>query len=130
MNNQQIVANRIITPDGTELQSYHVHDYQIHIDKNGHEYMVDGGTEYLRRNVCPIPYTEASIMSTDPHEQVRRHCAWGTRGKSGKLPVEWVKIKDLATDHIENILMDGIGADWMRTILAKEIEWRKHENNR
>ena len=29
---------------------------------------------------------------------------WGTRGKSGKDPLRWLRLKDLETDHLEAIL--------------------------
>ena len=62
MNRSQIVCNRIITPDGTVLQSHHRHDYVSYIDKNGLEYMVDGGHDYLRRIVQDeAPATEFSL---------------------------------------------------------------------
>ncbi len=41
------VASYMITPDGTLLQSYHVHDYKTYKDSNGEIYMIDGGCEYL-----------------------------------------------------------------------------------
>ena len=47
----RLILNRIKTPDGTILTSYNRHDYVSYEDANGLEYMVDGGLEYLRRNV-------------------------------------------------------------------------------
>ena len=51
MMNEKYLANRIRTPDGTILESMHRHDYVTYIDANGKEYMVDGGLDYLRRNI-------------------------------------------------------------------------------
>jgi len=48
MSERKIVLNRIKTPDGTILTSYHRHNYVSHID-NGELYAVDGGNDYLRR---------------------------------------------------------------------------------
>jgi hypothetical protein len=106
MYEPKLLANRIITPDGTMLQSYHVHDYKTHIDANGKEYMVDGGLEYCRRNVHDDePYTEASVYETDPHEVIRDALHWGTRGKDGKQPVEFKPISSLSNKHIHAIIL-------------------------
>ena len=106
MSEPKLLANRIITPDGTTLQSYHVHDYKTHSDANGKEYMVDGGLEYCRRIVHDdAPYTEASVYDTDPHEVIRDAFHWGTRGKDGKQPVEFKPISSLSNKHIHAIIM-------------------------
>lgn len=105
MTEPRIVANRIRTPDGQLLQSYHVHDYKTYTDANGLEYMVDGGTEYLRRNIQDTaPHEELSVYETDPHEVIREAFHWGTRGKDGRQPLTWKPLCALDTDHIEAIL--------------------------
>lgn len=38
-----IVYSAIKTPDGTILESKHVHDYQSYLDANGETYLLDGG---------------------------------------------------------------------------------------
>jgi len=122
----QIVANRIRTPDGTILQSYHVHDYKTHLDKNGYTYMVDGGTEYLRRNVVhEAQYEELTVMVTDPHEDIRAAFHWGTRGGDGKQPLRLVALKDLDIDHIQAILDTQTHiSDWVRNIMSVEVNYR------
>ena len=128
MNNEhpQIVANMIRTPDGTILQSRHRHDYKTYIDKNGKEYMVDGGLEYLRRIVHDdAPYEELSVTLGDSFETIRESFCWGTRGVAGDEPLKWVRLKDLHTDHIESILGNGYGSDWVRILMTKELEFRK-----
>jgi hypothetical protein len=105
MTEPVIVANMIRTPDGTILQSKHLHDYVEYTDKNGLEYMVDGGCAYLRRIVQDeAPYEELSLYAHDDHSLVREHFHWGTRGKDGRQPLKWVALKDLTTDHIEAII--------------------------
>ena len=101
----RLLVNRIITPDGTVLQSYHTHDYKTHIDDNGKEYMVDGGLSYCRRNVHDDdPHTEASVYDTDTHDVIRDAFRWGTYGKGGDQPLRRVKLSEMSNNHIEAIL--------------------------
>lgn len=121
-----ILANRIQTPDGTILQSYHVHDYKTHIDRiTGEEYMVDGGLNYFRRSQNVIPATDMTVYDTDPHYIIRDVFAWGTRGKDGKQPLVFKPISLLATDHIEAILETQHHiAPHLRKIFENELDYR------
>lgn len=86
----KIILNRIQTPDGTILTSYHRHDYRTHCDEiTGETYMVDGGTGYLHRSVNNIPATDLTIHDDEPFEVLRHFAHWGTRGKDGKQPLRW-----------------------------------------
>jgi len=125
----KLLANRIKTPDGTILESMHRHDYKTYIDKNGLEYMVDGGLEYLRRNVQDsAPATEMSVYNTDPHETIREAFKWGTRGIDGKQPLTYVVLKDMTTDHIEAILETQTHiTQEIRQVFIDELEFR-YEN--
>jgi hypothetical protein len=106
MNEPKLLANRIITPDGTMLQSYHRHDYKTYIDANGKEYMVDGGIEYRRGIIHDdAPSKDACVYSDDPHDVIRDAFHWGTRGKSGGLFVTYKPISSLSNLHIHNIRM-------------------------
>ena len=123
-NDPRIVVNRIRTPDGTILESKHRHDYVTYVDKNGKEYMVDGGTDYLRRNVYEdAPYTELSVYSDAPHSVIREVFKWGTRGKDGKQPLKFVILKDMTTDHIEAILETQNLPGHMRKIFLDELDF-------
>ena len=105
LDEARIVSNRIRTPDGTILESMHRHDYRTYVDANGKEYMVDGGLDYLRRNVHDdAPYEELSVYDDALHVEIRNVFKWGTRGKDGKQPLTYVPLKDLTTEHIEAIL--------------------------
>lgn len=123
----KLLLNRIRTPDGTILTSRGVHDYQEYTDKNGRIYMVDGGNSYLRRNIhAAYPHEELSLYSTDPFERIREEFKWGTRGKGGDQPLEWVKLKDLSTDHIKAIISTQYQIpEEMVEVFRKELKTRE-----
>jgi hypothetical protein len=126
MSEERIVSNRIRTPDGTILESMHRHDYRTYVDANGLEYMVDGGLDYLRRNVHEnAPAEELSVYADAPHVEIREAFKWGTRGKDGKQPLKYVPLKDLTTDHIQAILktQDHI-QQYIRNIFLDEMIFR------
>ena len=100
-----LLANRIITPDGTMLQSFHQHDYVTYTDGNGLEYMVDGGLAYQRVNVHDdAPHTNASVYDTDPHDRIREAFHWGSYGKNQDLPRTWIPLNKMTDAHIEAVL--------------------------
>jgi len=101
---KKLIYNAIRTPDGTVLESRHVHDYRTHVDANGETYMVDGGLNYTRRIINKVPYEELSLYDDAPHEVQREVMTWGTYGIDGKQPIRYVKIKNMSTAHIENVL--------------------------
>lgn len=106
--NSKIIYNSIITPDGTEICSRTTHNYVTHKDANGKKYAVDGGLSYLRRGFDDNDYQENSLTLKDDFKKIRQKVSWGTYGKEGKSPLKFVKIKDLETDHIQNILKDFV----------------------
>lgn len=100
-----LVYNAIRTPDGTVLESRHRHDYVVYEDKNGREYMADGGHDYVRRNVHDdAPYEELSVYTTDGHDKVREVLKWGTYGINGDQPLSYIALKDMNTGHIQACL--------------------------
>lgn len=101
--NQTIVYNAIQTPDGTVIESRHVHDYQTYTDANGKTYMVDGGLDYLRRNAHD-DYVDLSVSLDDGHAAVREALTWGTRGVNGDQPLTYIKLRAMTTDHIKACL--------------------------
>jgi hypothetical protein len=120
-----ILSNCIVTPDGTKLQSFHRHDYKEYVDKNGETYMVDGGFDYLRRNINTIPAIECSVYSTSKHATIRQTFCWGTRGKDGKSPLQWKPIQTLELSHIEAILETQLHIKpHIRTVFENELAYR------
>lgn len=130
---RQIVLNRIKTPDGTILTSFHRHDYKTHLDKNGLEYMVDGGNEYLRRNINEeAPYEELTLYLDDPFEILRENVCRGGRGKDGKQPLTWVPLNKMSDDWVKACIdynktlgLDGGSAS---QLYKKELIYRIENN--
>lgn len=130
---RQIVLNRIQTPDGTVLTSYYRHDYVSYVDKNGLEYMVDGGLDYLRRNVHEnAPYKELSVYDDDPWEIVRQSFHRGGRGKNGDQPLKWVPMSEMSNEWLENSIQynleRGMDDSFASNLYRKELEYRKSHN--
>jgi hypothetical protein len=123
----RILLNRIKTPDGTILTSYNRHNYVEYKDTLTKEVlMVDGGTDYLRRNVGT--YEELSVYDDGSHITRRSAVHWGTRGKDGKQPLVYKLLKDLDSDHIEAILKTQHQiSDFYREVFKEELKYRFDE---
>ena len=126
----KILANRIITPDGTMLQSFSTHDFVKHTDTNGKTYAVDGGLDYQRTFWHEdAPHTDACVYTTDPHELIRQAFCWGSYGKDGKQPLHWKPLHTMTDEHIIAILATQHHIPWhIRGVFENELEHR-HENN-
>lgn len=128
---KKLICNRIKTPDGTILISYHVHDYNIYIDKNGLEYMVDGGNQYLRRNTHEnAPYEELSVYSDVPFKEIREVYCRGGRGIGGKEPLKWVPLCDMSIDWLKNCIKyneeRGFSESFANQMYKKELEYKNN----
>lgn len=120
-----LVANRIQTPDGTILHSYHRHDYKTHLDANGEVYMVDGGFSYLRRSVNKVPAKDLSVWTSDPFEKIREALHWGTRGKDGNQPLRYIPLCEMETDHIKSCLnTQSHMGEVVRKCMMYELQFR------
>jgi hypothetical protein len=117
-----IVYSQMTTPDGTILVSRRVHDFVSHQDKNGKEYFLDGGLDYVRGSDHGDENYFAVTLD-NPHEIVRQYASWGTYGKSGKDPLRYVKVKDMETDHILAVL-DLRVIPQLKTALLNELKFR------
>lgn len=122
---KQLVVSRMRTPDGTLLVSLYNHHYVSHIDANGDEYFLDGGSVYQRHSVNKAPLVDESLYVGDDHALIREYFSWGTRGKDGRSPLEFKALKDLTTDHIEAILETQKQIpEWRRFIFKAELAYR------
>ena len=118
----KILLNRIRTPDGPLLTSYHRHDYRTHMDKNGKEYMVDGGTDYLRRSAHGDEECR-SVMLSSSHNENAKAAHWGTFGKHGDQPRHYVSVRDMTNEHLKAVLetQDRM-APHLMSIMHRELE--------
>ncbi len=123
---RQLVFNAIKTPDGKVLVSYHHYDYKTYTDSNsGEEYMVDGGLEYLRRNLNTVPYEELSVYSDESFEKVRQYFHWGSNGKYQDQMTQYRPLCELTTEHINAIIDNGFVRDgWIKDLFLEELEYR------
>jgi len=122
----KIIQNAIRTPDGTMLISAHRHDCRTYFDSSvSREYMIDGGLDYIRRNLNIIPPADNfTIYDNDLFEIIREKFLWGTYGKEGTDPMTWVVLKDMSSEHINNILeIDNISED-RRKFYMEELATR------
>lgn len=118
-----ILRNAIRTPDGTILESRTTHDYKSYVDKNGYEYMTDGGLSYIRRNINrEAPYECLDITTDSDIEKIRDGFSWGTYGKHGDEDLHYKLLKDMSNLHLEAIIRDGY---WCSPIMKLELQYRK-----
>lgn len=128
----KIIYNAIVTPDGTKLVSRHRHDYRTHIDEiDGLEYMVDGGLDYMRRNMSSKhSYIDLSLTMSSPFEEQRERYEWGTRGKDGQQPLEFKILKHISNNHLEAMVEYLPEHDdfWQRKLFKRELDFRSMNN--
>lgn len=66
-----------------------------------------------------------SVYSDDPHEVQREVFRWGSYGKDGKQKLKYILLKDLSTDHINNILLNCRHIEGhVKTLFKNELEYR------
>ena len=122
----RLICNRIMTPDGTILESKHTHDYVGYVDTNGETYFVDGGLDYQRRSVNKVPCKDMSIYSDAPFSTIRMYLKRGTVDKDGNRI--WKPLCELSDSHLNNILDYYSKPNWFTDYVKQEIEYRKENN--
>lgn len=127
-----IILNQIKTPDGTVICSMYRHDYVTHLDANGLEYMVDGGSDYLRRNLHEsAPYEELTVYSDAPFKVIRESFHRGGRGKDGTQPLSWVPMSKMSDSWLFNCIKyneeRGQDACFANDMYREELMYRKEK---
>ena len=128
--NETIICNAIITPDGTYLRSYHRHDYKEHLDKlTGEVFIVDGGTDYLRRSINTTPATSMDVYLSDPFKAIREAFVWKSYGKNGEhIPHGiYISLQDMTDEHLNAILdtQTQIKGNYVEDLIKQELAYRK-----
>ena len=123
-----IISNSLRTPDGTTITSYHRHDYVVHLDANGKRYMVDGGTDYLRRSANGDEVDLSVEVDDNDFDTLRSLVTWGTYGPDGNQPLKRVTIANLDTDHIYKILDIPTLSPTYQVLLTQELAHREKSN--
>lgn len=101
---ETLLYNAIRCPDGTVIESWSQHDFVEHVQEDGRRYFVDGGLSYKRIGFTDEEYEDLSVTYGDGHEKVRKVFRWGTFGKNGDEKLKRVRLCDLSSKHIENII--------------------------
>lgn len=99
-----LIYSAIKCPDGTILESKHVHDYVSHTDANGIIYSLDGGTDYIRQSVNTVEAEDLSLYSDAPHEKIREVVTRGSLGKDGKQPLTYIKLLDIDDEYLDALI--------------------------
>ena len=124
MSERKIVLNRIKTPDGTILTSYHRHNYVSYAD-NGELYAVDGGNDYLSRKGSN--YEDLTVYIDDSFEKVRE-----SFHRYNNRENKYVSLKDMSDEWLENLITylepKQSDEEFPKHLYLKESEYRKIEN--
>lgn len=126
---RRLLCNRWRTPDGTILESKHVHDYVAHIDRNRDYYFVDGGLEYVRKSVNDEPMKDLCVYTDSDYGEIRKHYKRGTFDKEGARI--WVPMENMSDSHLLACIIynmdrreDPEAIDIASYLYAKELVYR------
>ncbi len=125
VNEPRLVVNRWMAPDGTILHSKHRHDFITYYDAEGRYYMLDGGIEGYTRVSGDL--VSLCLYEDDEHSEIRKYFVWRTYGRYGDEPPKWVVLKDMTTEHLENILgtQYHISGTVVEVVFRNELKYRE-----
>ncbi len=128
-DSRKIAANKIMTPDGTILESKHQHDHPYHKDKiTKKEYSIDGGHSHLSAS-GPGDSIDLHVFENAIFEVKRENMKWGHRGKNGDEELTFVKISEMANEHIFNVLRTVKAIEPLYVdVFLEEIKYRRTHN--
>ena len=123
-----VVVNKWITPDGTILHTKCPGDFVAYTDADGNRYFADQG--HYGHHRLSGDLTDCSLFYDDSHEEIRKFFSWKSYGKDGKQHGAWLVLKDMETEHINNILLTQkhINATVVRQVFIDELNFRGVEH--
>ena len=130
MSERKLIYSGLKTPDGTLLQSTHRHDYITHLDKNGNEYMLDGGLDYQRYNT----HGDEELIAhydDEPFDIIRQFAYRTGFGKPGNEDYGTFRLtfyKDMSDDYLNASIKYCKEYGQRYDLLEKELEYRKLNN--
>ena len=129
MTSVYCIRNAHKTPDGTIIESNHVHDYQTHVDSiTGETYMCDGLGWYIRTSINKVPMQSLCVTTEDDFEIQRKYFKWKTYGEENQYAPYgiYVILQDMQTEHIKNILRSQhhIVDTYVEELFLKELSYR------
>lgn len=109
------------------INSTYVHDYKTCGCEN--KAMVDGGLDYARYGAVDInKITKITYTDNDPHDLIREFFAWGSYGKAGDQPRQYIKLKDMSDEHIRAVIVYKGVRPWVVKLMKQEIDYREEFN--
>lgn len=101
---KQLIYNSVTCLEcGETLVSYSVHDYKTCECEQAT--MVDGGNEYGRYGGKDLSKVQTNYLYSDtPFEQIREVITRGSRGKDGKQPLTYIKLKDIDDEYLDALI--------------------------
>lgn len=126
----ELVYSALQTPDGTIIESINRHDYVTHDDKNGKHYMLDGGTDYIRRSNNG---DEVLIQLFDNQDIVllRQHVKWGRNFDANMKRLsqtEWITLANLTDAHLDALCLYERASSTYRKLFIREKQFRNYTN--
>lgn len=127
---RKLLHNSIMCPDGTILVSVHRHDFVQHKQDDGRKYSVDGGLAYQHTGFSDTDYTDLSVYSDSPHEDIRNCFTWTRRFDEDMnlLPSpERVLLKDITESHLKALVKytEESYPDYINEVFKNETKWRE-----
>ena len=125
MTKPKLLLNRWKSKDGTVLISHSQHDFVSHFDT------VDQTTVFIDGGLGPFVRVSGDLENMclydtdEDHMELRELYPWTSYGTDGQQPPKTQVIKDLTTEHIENILKTQIHLqEHVLNMFRRELTYR------